>query len=301
MKNNRIVSQKSINELTYLKPRYVPDKLISAIVFIALLIAIYCGFISHQLPDFSAYTTTLLLLISLVICPTVMPRNFSVGFLTSLLPFAIAWRVGAMNDVKPIMVICSIGMFFFAIQFFDCMRNDQNHYKKDGWLGDMQWQMTFVRIYFAYNEVGHCTEKLFAGNDSFQHLEQVFYRYGLHTNTGSYVIFAGLCELALAIGLGFGFLTRLAGLGWFLYILSGNQYGGHFFNGYTWNIRASGGLSNGGWEYILLLLVFFGSFVISGAGKFSVDRWLIDRHLMPSFLIPCCLSKAGREALERNN
>ena len=295
MGSERTENKTVIEELEYVKPRFVPNTLISGLVLLALLVAIYCGFISKQLPDFSAYSTVILLFISFIICVTVTPKNYAVGFLTSLLPFVIAWRVGAMNNVTPVMAISSVGMFFFAIQFFDCMRNDQKNYKKDGGLGDIQWQMTVVRIYFAFNEVGHCTEKLFAGMGSFQNLEQAFIRYGLHSNTAGYVIFAGLCELALAIGLGFGFLTRLAGLGGFLYILSVNQFGGHFFNGYTWNIRASGGLSNGGWEYILLLLVFFGSFILSGGGKFSLDYWLIRRNLMPSFLTPLCLSKAARE------
>ncbi|MGK2888787.1 MAG: hypothetical protein ACSLEN_05730 [Candidatus Malihini olakiniferum] len=104
--------------------------------------------------------------------------------------------------------------------------------------------MTIVRVYFAFNEVGHCTEKLFAGMGSFQNLEQASIRYSLHSNTAGYIIFAGLCKPALAIGVGFGFLTRLVGLGGFFYILSVNHFGGHFFNGYTWNIYASGDLTN---------------------------------------------------------
>lgn len=283
-----------VAERQYLHARYIPNKLVSLLIFGAVLTAIYCGFVSHQLPDWSAYTTVLLFLISFLISIIVTPKEFSVGFLTSLLPFVIAWRIGAMTNVAPVMVAGTIGCIGFVAQYFDCMQNDVSHYKTDGWFGDLQWQMTLVRIYFGFNEVGHCTEKLFAGDAWFHRLVEVFARYGLTDGTSGFVIFAGLCELALAIGIGCGLLTRLAGLGGVLYILGANQYGGHFFNGYTWNARASGGLGNGGWEYILLLVVFFGSFVVSGGGKFSLDHWLISRGLMPKFLLPFCLTKAGR-------
>ncbi|MGA2961998.1 MAG: serine/threonine-protein kinase [Candidatus Korobacteraceae bacterium] len=128
--------------------------------------------------------------LSLVISVLVTPKNFAVGFVTSLLPFVIAWRVGAMTNVPPGMFVGSGGMVGFAAQIFDCMRNDQINYKADGWLGDMQWQMTLVRIYFGFNEVGHCTEKLFTGDAWFHRLVEVFARYGLTHSTSSFVIFA---------------------------------------------------------------------------------------------------------------
>lgn len=295
MSSNIVGSKRLIDEQIYMKPKYVPNALVSALVFIALFVSMYCAFISKELPDFAAYTTVLLFLLSFIISVAVTPRNFAVGFLTSLLPFVIAWRIGAMTGVLPVMIAGTAGIFGFIAQFLDCVRNDQIHDRADGWFGDLQWQMTLVRIYFGFNEVGHCTEKLFAGNSWFNRLVEVFAHYGVTSYTGGYVVFAGLCELSLAIGIGCGFMTRLAGIGGVIYILNANQYGGHFFNGYTWNARASGGLGNGGWEYIMLLVVFFGSFAISGGGKFSVDRWLIRRNLLPRFLLPLCISKAGRE------
>jgi hypothetical protein len=85
-----------------------------------------------------------------------------------------------------------------------------------------------------------------------------------------------------------------------IYILSANQYGGHFFNGYTWNARASGGLGNGGWEYILLLIIFFGSFSISGAGKFSIGAPWLNWHTLRR--THCTLfQQADRCAVRRPN
>lgn len=292
MSNVYSPTENMINERNYLKPRFVPHQIISVLIFFTLVVAVYSAFISHQLPDFSAYTTVILFFISLLLNVLVTPKNFTVGFLTSLLPFLIGWRIGAMTGVVPIMVISPIAFIFILAQFFDCMINDHKHYRKDGRLGNLQWQMTFIRIYYGFNEVGHCTEKLFAGNASFHHLQDVFANYGLHSNTTFMVILAGLIELAVAIGLGMGFLTRLAGAGGVIYILTANSYGGHFFNGYTWNSKP-----NGGWEYILLIIVFFGSCAIGGAGKFSIDGWLISKGLMPKWLLPLCLAKNGRDEL----
>ena len=280
----------TINERIYLKPAYVPNSLVSVLILVTLCVSIYCGFITKQLPDFSAYTTVLLLILSLAINIVITPKNFSVGFLTSLLPYLIGWRIGAMLNIPLIMYVAPFALVAFIGQFIDCIHNDWVHCKDDGWFGNMQWQMTLVRIYFGFNWTGHFTEKLFAGTGSFHHLEQVFFNYGLTGNTAFFVILGGLVELAIAIGVGMGFLSRLAGFGGLAYVLVANYFGGHFFNGYTWNSKP-----NGGWEYILLLVIFFGSFIMSGSGKFSIDRWLISRGWMPKFLLPLCLTKAGRE------
>ncbi|XBS71720.1 DoxX family protein [Acerihabitans sp. KWT182] len=280
---------KTTDDRFYSKPTRVPNSLVSVLIALTLLTALYCGFFTKQLPDFSAYTATLLLLLSLVISIWVTPKNFTVGFLTSLLPYMIGWRIGAMLNIGLIMTVAPFAFAAFVGQFIDCIHNDWTHDKADGWFGNMQWQMTLVRLYFGFNWTGHFTEKLFAGQGSFNHLVQVFYNYGLTGHTAFFVILGGLVELSIAIGVGMGFLTRLAGFGGLAYVLVANFFGGHIFNGYTWNSKP-----NGGWEYILLLVVFFGSFMLSGAGKFSIDGWLISRGLMPKFLLPLCVTRAGR-------
>ncbi|MDF1897300.1 DoxX family protein [Rahnella contaminans] len=284
------VVTKAASERMYLKPVYVPNYLVSVLILLTLCVSIYCGFIIDQLPDYSAYTTVLLFVLSFVISVFVTPKNFTVGFLTSLLPYMIGWRIGAMNDIVLMMAVAPLALIGFIFQFIDCARNDWVHYKDDAWFGNLQWQVAFIQIYFGFNWTGHFTEKLFAGTASFHHLEQVFFNYGLTSNTTTFVIIGGLVELSIAIGIGMGLFTRLAGFGGLAYVMVANFFGGHFFNGYTWNSKP-----NGGWEYILLMVVFFGSFMLSGSGKFSIDRWLISRDLMPKFLLPLCLTKAGRE------
>lgn len=286
------VENNIIDGRRYLTPTRVPYSLVSVLIAITLCVVVYCGFVSNQLPDFSAYTATLLMLLSLIISIVVTPKNFTVGFLTSLLPYMIGWRIGAMLNVSLIMTVAPFALVAFIGQFIDCVHNDWINDKQDRWFGNSQWQITLVRIYFGFNWTGHFTEKLFAGSASFQHLEQVFFNYGLTHYTALFVIIGGLVELSVAIGVGMGLLTRLAGFGGMAYVLVANFFGGHFFNGYTWNSKP-----NGGWEYILLLVVFFGSFMLSGSGKFSLDGWLISRNWMPKCLLPLCLTRAGREKL----
>ena len=61
------IANKIIDERRYLAPTRVPYSLVSVLIALTLCVVIYCGFITNQLPDFSAYTTTLLVLLSLVI------------------------------------------------------------------------------------------------------------------------------------------------------------------------------------------------------------------------------------------
>ncbi|WP_281397319.1 hypothetical protein [Brenneria izadpanahii] len=41
-------------------------------------------------------------------------------------------------------------------------------------------------------------------------------------------------------------------------------------------------------------MAVFGSAMLSEAGKFSVDGWLISRGKMPKALLPLCVTKACR-------
>ncbi len=186
----------------YLKPAHVPNSLVSVLIALTLLIAIYCGFVTKQLPDFSAYTTVLLLLLSLIISIWITPKNFTVGFLTSLLPYMIGWRIGAMLNITIIMTVAPFAFAAFVGQFIDCVHNDWVHEETDGWLGNMQWQMTLVRLYFGFNWTGHFTEKLFAGTGSFNHLVQVFYNYCLTSHTAFFVIIGVLFDAPRRKGLG---------------------------------------------------------------------------------------------------
>ncbi len=287
MKTISNAENNSSDRYAYLKPRFIPNTLVAALIFITFLVAIYSGFMSGQLPDFAAWTATLLLLLSFIICVAVTPRNFCVGFLISLLPFMLAWRVAAMNGAFTLMVISTIAFIVILVQFFDSMRNDWLHDTRDGWLGNVVWQSTLVRIVFGLNELGHTSEKIWAGETSYHHLVSVFSSLGAVHFTAAFVILAGLFELAMAIGLTFGFLTRLSGFVGVVYLLVATLFFGHeWVHGYAWNA--------GGWEYVVLVLTVFFSVMFSGAGKFSIDGWLISRGRMPKALLPLCVTKSGR-------
>jgi putative oxidoreductase len=199
------------------------------------------------------------------------------------------------------MIVSAVVFVPFALQFIAVWRNDRRHLRNDAWLENLVWGATLVRVYFGFNELGHATEKIFAGYHSWSHMtNDVFAPFAaktfppftlLSSAPGLFVIIAGLIEFALAIGIGFGFMTRLAGAGGVLFLLIATiGYGKEWFNGYGW--------AGAGWEYVMLLIVFFISFVFTGAGKFSIDSWLLANNLAPKWLIPLGFTKSGRERFE---
>ncbi|MFV0480457.1 MAG: DoxX family protein [Campylobacteraceae bacterium] len=292
------VSAKSLEERLYIKPAHIPFVVISGLILLSFAFAVYHGFISHALPDWSAYTCVILFGISFLVYTFVAPKNYTVGFLVSLLPYLAAWDVAYMTKVWPIVYVAAFGAIAYVIQFFDTMNHDTKNYKGDGALSLLIWQMAFLRIFFGFNETGHFVEKLFAGDQWFGILVSVFTKYGLADNTSFFVVLAGCTELLIAIGIGMGLFTRFAGALGVVYIFVANSFGQHHLNGYTWSSRAiSDQIGRGGWEYVALLIVFFGSFMIYGAGKFSLDRYLISKGLMPKFLLPFCITKATQEEL----
>ncbi|WP_435637069.1 DoxX family protein [Carnimonas bestiolae] len=83
------------------------------------------------------------------------------------------------------------------------------------------------------------------------------------------MIAAGIVEFSLAISVGLRLLTRAGGLlGVIYFLIATVVFGGEWSSGYRWNTP------NGGWEYVLLILVVFGSTAYVDAGKFSLDGWL---------------------------
>lgn len=249
---------------------------------------VYSGFVLGQLPDTARIFTVALDLLACAMAVLVLPRVVEIGLTGALLPFLIAWRVGAMHNSVPVMAVSGVTGAYFVLLFLATLRK--------GWAGAsswhqrMEWQMTLLRVYFGFDMVGHFAEKLFAGSGSFAHMAHQFESFGL-PNGALFVIVGGLCELGVAIGIGMGFLTRLAGVGGALYFMIANHYGAHFANGFTW--------SNGpddGWEYPLLMTLFYLSFSLSGAGRFSVDGWLLERGLMPRWARPLAIALPASEA-----
>ena len=265
-----------------LKPTFVPQWLAIIAIAATLLAALYSNWVIHALPDFAAWTAPILLLIALLSAVLITPRLFTVGYLISLLPFLIAWRVAVMNDAAALVWVASISSGVLLLQFIDCAASDwrRNRGLHGAWFGTLLWQVTIVRMYFGLNEVGHTTEKIFAGVGSYHHLVGIFQSIGLGTVAPVFVVLAGLTELFSALSVGLGFLTRLGGfvsLGYFLVATVG--FGGEWARGYAW-----GTPGGGGWEYVMMLLVVFGSVMLAGAGKFSIDGWLLHKGLLPKWL-----------------
>lgn len=265
------------------RPGLLPTWPIPVLLAACTAVSAHSGFVAGALPDFARFSATGLDLLALVIAITVMPRHFAVGFMGSLLAMVIAWRVGAMMDVVPIMAISTVTVIYYVLLYVDVLRTDWP--RAASWQDRMEWQMVTLRLYFGFDMVGHFTEKLFAGSASFNHMAAQFESFGL-PNGGLFVIVGGLCELGIAIGVGMGLLTRLAGFGGALYFVIANHYGAHFDAGFIWSNRPWGG-----WEYPVLMALFYVSFALSGGGRFSVDGWLAARGLLPRWARPLCIAE----------
>ncbi|NHO34122.1 DoxX family protein [Acetobacter fallax] len=275
-----------------LHPRFVPGWLLWLALVACCSAMFYSSFIATVIPDFARFSTIGLDGLSLLIVVLIMPRYFVVGFLGSMLPFLISWRVAAIHGSVPGMASSTIAFLIYLLLYVDCVAHDWKGSRESEWGGHLQWQIATIRIYFGFDMVGHFAEKLFSGQHSFNHMAQLFIGFGLPSG-GQAVIVAGLCELAISIGVGMGVLTRAAGIGGAIYYLIANQYGHHFGDGFTWNNAPVGG-----WEYPMLMIVLFASFSIAGAGKFSIDGWMIAHGLMPRFLLSLCVSSKPDYARE---
>lgn len=262
------------------RPGHLPTWPLVVLLAICTLVSAYASFVTGELPDFAKLSATGLDLLAFVLALVVMPRRFDVGFLGALLSMVIAWRVGAVLGSVPVMTASTVCAVYFVLLYIDLLITRWP--LATTWYERMEWQMTTLRIYFGFDMTGHFVEKIFAGTKSFHFMADQFAGFGL-PNGGLFVIVGGLCELGIAIGIGAGFLTRLAGFGGALYFLIANHYGAHFENGFTWSNRP-----DGGWEYPMLMTLFFLSFALSGAGRFSIDGWLQARGWLPAWALPLC-------------
>jgi putative oxidoreductase len=200
--------------------------------------------------------------VSLAFC-LVQFRHFLIGFLGGLLFLLAGWRIAGPVGLTWVIWPSALAGAIYVLQFLLAAIADRRR-GDSAMMSPAQWQLTFLRIYFAYDMVPHFTEKLFAGAQAFQHTVSVLTKYGVSSPT-IFVIIGGLCEGAIAVGLGMGVLTRVASLGGAIYFFIASMIGGHFSKGFIWN------QNNGGWEYPLLMLVFYFSFTVSGGGPFSID------------------------------
>ena len=205
------------------------------------------------------------LVISTVVWLVVVPRSFVRGFLIGLLTMLMGWRIAGLLGVDLIAWTLLPAFLSAVIVFFLARREDLR--RTVPVMDGTHWGLTFLRVYVGFDLVPHFTEKLFAGSGP--RLEDVAAFQSMDLSGAFYfVLIAGLCELGIAIGIGLGFLTRLAGICAALYFFIATYLGGHFSNGFIW---ASEG---GGWEYPALMIVLFLVFAAIGTTRFSLDGTL---------------------------
>ncbi len=153
-------------------------------------------------------------------------------------------------------------------------------------MGDADWALASLRVYVGFDLVPHFTEKLFAGPGPRMADVTAFAEFGLPVPL-AFVILGGLCEIGGAVGIGLGLFTRIAGLGTALYFLIATLIGGHFGLGFIW---ASPG---GGWEYPVLMMVFFLTFAVMGGGRLSLDAALDAARRFPQRLRPLAFRRGS--------
>ena len=143
----------------------------------------------------------------------------------------------------------------------------------------MEKQLTLIRIYIGLNFIYNFSGK-YIGFTAYNGSIHYFASIGL---SHGFVILAGLCEIAAFIGFTFGLFTRFAAVGSALYLLLSLFLGFHHLAGFSWdnhadNIMINGSLQSvyGGWEYPLFWAFICFTFVISGGGKWSLDKLIKD-------------------------
>ncbi|NRB33707.1 MAG: DoxX family protein [Rhodobacteraceae bacterium] len=259
--------------------------------FIALAWAIWWSFTTTSgvtlapriaLPGFAA----------LAVFGSLALRSFSpvVAFLLSLFGTLVAWRlVGTVTGdfaEAPGFWLLAVAFLFhlgqLTVIIYDNIRNPEGNSTFDlPKLSAAQWHLTLIRMYFAFHFIPHFSEKLFEGPTVRGGDVAAFTQPPINIDPGQalyFVLLAGLCELASAIGLGLGILTRAAACGAALFLGFTIVMGHHFDNGYIWMEPG------GGWGYPLLWALMVLSFAVPGGGAFSVDGVVARKWELPRIL-----------------
>ena len=249
-------------------------------VMAACLAAMVVSYVSGayaSLPQGAVAFMVLWLLLGIIAFGLLPRLSFAVGFLVSLLCLLVSWRIAALQGIDLViyglLVAFLIYLAMFGLVAWRNIKQGDPALK----LGRMAWHLTLIRIYIGFDLVPHFTEKLFAGPGPRDEDIKAFTGLGVPAPE-FFVTLAGFCELGIAIGIGLGLLTRLAAVCSAAYFMIATILGHHFFLGFIW---ASPG---GGWEYPVLMMVLLISFVIGGAGQFSVDNVILRRLTLPGWV-----------------
>ena len=212
-------------------------------------------------------------------------KSARVGFLLSFFSILVLLRVLSESHLQTRLFVW-ISFFILVILFFCIAYQNIKHFAASQSfpyaipvrLSAIEWHLVFVRMYVGYDLIAHCTEKLFSGPIPFQVDVNSFSLLGV-PHPEFFVILAGLMELAGAISLGLGFLTRVGAIGTTLYLWVATFLGHHFQIGFTWV------LPGGGWEYPVMwgmLILSFG--ILGDAGKYSIDSALQEKYKLPTWI-----------------
>lgn len=122
------------------------------------------------------------------------------------------------------------------------------------------WTTLLVRVVAGLSLIPHGYPKLFVNPAaSAQFFEQSGFRPGM-----VWAMLVGCTEVFGGLLLALGFLTRLAAIPVFIFLLTAITF--HWPNGFVWNRL--------GFEYPLFWAIVVLHFLVHGGGRYSVDRLL---------------------------
>ncbi|WP_109316941.1 DoxX family protein [Pseudovibrio ascidiaceicola] len=206
----------------------------------------------------------------------VVPKNFTLGFLCMLLCQLVAWRIASLYYAYLLSWPLAFAFFVNLIWFFSTIQRNSFETAGRG-LTLWQWQLTFFRILVGFVMVPHFTDKLFAGSLPYMEHVEFFSLLG-YPDPAMIIDAAGLAELAIAIGIGLGLLTRLSCFFAAAYILFAATLSGALEHGFVSFATAVS------WELPLILFASYLSFTTTGGGEFSIDGALRRTGKMPGWI-----------------
>ncbi|AEV38802.1 DoxD family protein [Pseudovibrio sp. FO-BEG1] len=206
----------------------------------------------------------------------VVPKNFTIGFLCLLLCQLVAWRIASLYYAYLLSWPLAFAFFINLIWFLSTIQRNSFETAGRG-LTLWQWQLTFFRILVGFVMVPHFTDKLFAGSLPYMEHVEFFSLLG-YPDPAMIIDAAGLAELAIAIGVGLGLLTRLSCFFAAAYILFAATLSGALEHGFVSFATAVS------WELPLILFASYLSFTTTGAGEFSLDGALRRTGRMPGWI-----------------
>lgn len=252
------------------------NKTLLAITCIATLLLIYVELSTSTINVFLISFSMLTILFIFL-----EKKSYIIFSLLSTFTLITSWRLAVLASHWLISYFYLLAFIFVLMQFLQTVWDDL-HDEEQNTMGLQltvyEWQLIFIRMYIGFDLIPHFCEKLFAGT-AIQAVD-ITYFASVHMPAPYYsVLLAGLIECCGALAIGCGFMTRLAAIILFIYIMLASIIGHHFENGFIW---ASAG---GGWEYPLLWGILFLSFAVKGANRFSIDGVLQRKFNLPSWII----------------